>query len=125
MSKDYYRIAMIPTAAMTGSATIHSQAFNIEYQAGCSFMLVWTGTPTGTFTVEVSNDYVPNLQSTTPLNAGTWVNLGASIPASPAGSASNTFIPIYASCASFIRLTYVNSSGTGVLSGMFTAKAHG
>jgi hypothetical protein len=120
-----YRTAIIPTGAMTGTSVIHSQAFNIQQQQCASFQPKWTGTPTGTFTVEVSNDYAPNSQSSTPLNAGTWDNIGASISVNPSGSAGHTYIPIYASGAHFVRLTYTNASGSGVLGGMFNAKTRG
>jgi len=113
------------TGSMSGTSTIHSQVFDMRKNEGCSFQPIWTGTPTGTITIEVSLDYVPNLQSSTPINAGTWTNIGASIPTQPAGSSGSTFIPIYAACTAWIRLTYVNASGTGAMSGMFMSKTRG
>jgi hypothetical protein len=130
-SKDFYSTPIIPTGAMAGTATIYglpanSQAFDIRYQVGCSFAVVWTGTPTVTLSVQVSNDFVPNLQSTTtPINAGTWYTIQASITPQPAGSAGQVYIPVYGIVASYIRLVYLNSSGTGVLSGQFTSKTWG
>lgn len=125
-SKDFYSAAIVPSGAMTGSTTIYSQVFDIRYQTGCSFAPVWTGTPSGTFTVQVSNDYVPNLQNASaPVTPGTWNTIQTMVPTQPAGSASNTFIPVYAIVANYIRLVYIGSSGTGTLSGAFTAKTWG
>jgi len=129
MSDSFMRQPIIPTPnnVMTGTATIKSQAFYMGKFSGCSFQPVWTGTPVGTFTVMISNDYNPaaNGSQTTPQNPGTWSNLGASIPQEPAGSAGNTFIPIYASCGYWIQLWYVNTSGVGALGGTFVGKYNG
>jgi len=125
-SKDFYSTPIVPTGAMTGTATIYSQAFDIRFQVGCSFAVKWTGTPTGTLSVQVSNDYVPNLQNaTTPINAGTWYPIQASITTQPAGEPGQIYIPVYGIVSSYIQLVYVNSSGTGVLSGQFTCKTWG
>ena len=124
-----FKTAIIPSGAMTGTETITSQVFDVQSLEGAAFQPTWTGTPTGTLIVQVSLDYVPaagsNNGSGTPINAGTWTNLGASIPQNPAGSAGNTYIPIYASCADYIRLSYTNESGSGVLGGMFIGKTRG
>jgi hypothetical protein len=116
-------LAIVPTGAMTGTSTITSQVFDCRSLESCAFAPVWTGTPTGTFNILVSLDYVPSpTPGASPLNAGTWNNLGASVSGNPAGTAGSTYIPVYASCTAFIQLQYVNSSGTGVLSGSFIGK---
>jgi hypothetical protein len=118
--------AILPTGAMTGTATIHSQVIDATQFEGIAFQPQWTGTPTGTFIVEVSLDYVPNLASGgTPRNPGTWDNLGVSFPSNPAGTSSHCYCPVYASCTGYIRLTYTNASGSGVLSGMVIGKTRG
>jgi hypothetical protein len=118
---------IIPSGAMTGTSTITSQPFDINKLTGGSFQAVWTGTPTGTFSVYVSNDYMPSATggNNPPANPGTWDNIGASIPVNPAGSAGHTFIPIFACGALWIALWYTNASGTGVLSGTFAGKFTG
>ena len=124
---NFSRTAILPSAAM-GVGNIYSQAFNMDKFAGCSFQPNWTGNPTGVFTVWVSNDYgsSPALKdSANPFSVGTWTNLGASIPANPAGTSGNTFIPIYAACSYFIILQYAGSSGSGIMGGFFAGKYNG
>lgn len=129
MSDSFMRqpLSFTPNATMTGTSTIKSQPFWLVKFSGVSFQPVWTGTPTGTFEVYVSNDYQPSAtgSNTSPFNAGTWTSLNASISGNPAGSASNTFIPIYASCGMWIQLWYTNASGTGACSGTFVGKYGG
>jgi len=117
--------AIVPSGSMTGTTTITSQVFDIRSLEGCAFQPKWSGTPTGTFSIMVSLDYQPNPSGGTPLNAGTWSNLGASVPSNPGGSAGSTYIPVYASCAAWVQLSYTNASGSGALSGMFVGKVRG
>lgn len=122
---DYnWRTSIVPSGAMTGTNTIKSQVMSLLNCASGSFQATWTGTPTGTFSVYVSNDYVPcaNGNPATPANAGTWDNLGATVSPEPAGSAGSTYIPVYASGAKYIQLWYTNSTGSGVLGGTFVGK---
>lgn len=117
---------IVPTGAMTGTNTIYSQVFDCRSLEIGTFAPTWTGTPTGTFEVQVSLDYVPNNGAigAAPLNAGTWNNIAAA-PSNPAGSAGNTYIPSFATGCGYIRLSYTNSSGTGVLGGTFFGKTRG
>jgi len=122
-----YRTAIIPTGAMTGTTTITSQVFSVEQQQVGTFQPIWTGNPTGTFIVQASLDYVPNMNrdDPNPLNPGTWDTLSASVVNNPAGSAGHTYIPVYGSGAFYLRLSYTNASGSGILSGTFAAKTRG
>lgn len=120
-------LALIPNNSMTGTTTIKSQAFWLVKFSGCSFQPVWTGTPTGSFKVYVSNDFMPSAtgDQSSPQNAGTWNDLGVTVSGQPAGAAGSTFIPIYASCGMWVQLWYTNTSGTGTLSGTFVGKYGG
>lgn len=117
--------AIVPTGAMSGTNTIYSQAFDCRSLEIGTFAPTWTGTPTGAFEVQVSLDYVPNpTPGGAALNAGTW-NTISPAPANPAGSPGNTYIPNFATGCGYIRLQYVNATGTGVLGGTFFAKTRG
>lgn len=113
---------IIPSAAMTTTTTITSQVIDMNSCESVAFQPVWTGTPTGTFIIQISLDYKPSNDPTKPLNAGTWDTLAASISNNPAGSSGHTYIPIYASCGAYIRLSYTNVSGSGTLSGTVSTK---
>lgn len=120
-------LAFLPNATMSSTNTIKSQGFYMGKFSGCSFQAVWTGTPTGTFAVYVSNNFQPSAtgSQTSPANAGTWDNLSVSVAGNPAGSAGSVFIPVYASCGYWIQLWYTNTTGTGALSGTFVGKYGG
>src|SRR5580658_8063185 len=99
--RSFMKQTIVPSGAMTSTSTITSQALPLITFSGCSFQPIWTGTPTGTFYIYVSNDYVPaaNGSQINPQNSGTWSLLpGALIQTNPSGSAGNTFIPVFSSC---------------------------
>lgn len=104
------------TNNMTGTATLHSHPMDWQTIRGGAIQAVWTGTPTGTFTVEGSLNYLPNPDGSpgTGTNAGVWTSLGASV-SNPAGSAGNSIVDISLTGVPWVRLTYVNVSGTGTL----------
>lgn len=86
----------------------------------------WTGTPVGTFTVEVSNEYSPNPDVNAAAGAGnTPLDLAvatATISASPAGAypAAGCTVTLGPIGFKWARLCYTNTSSSGVL----TARAH-
>lgn len=124
---NFLQSPLVPTGPM-GVGTITSQAFNLSKLGGCSFQPKWSGTPTGTFTILVSDDYGTSPALTNPANptsVGTWTNLGASIPTNPSGVPGNTYVPVFASCAAWICLQYVGTAGVGVLSGYYAGKEFG
>ena len=107
------------TASFNGPATI------INGLTGISYDLAWTGTPTGTFSVQVSNTYSLNANGSV-ANAGNWNTLPPSafvgtIP-TPAGSPGNGFIDVLGTEAYAIRLVYTAASGSGSLTVLACAK---
>jgi hypothetical protein len=111
--------AVSTAASITGAPTI------IQRLPGISYDVSWTGTTTGTFSIEVSNTYTQNPDGTT-ANAGNWTALPAAsfvgtMPA-PAGSAGTGFIDILGTEAYAIRIVYTRVSGTGTLTVVPCAK---
>lgn len=111
--------AVSMATSITGPATV------IQSLPGISYDVSWTGTPTGTFSVQVSNTVVIGPAGTV-LVAGNWSTLPAAafvgtIPA-PAGSASFGFIDVVGTEAYAVRLVYTASSGTGNLTAVVCSK---
>ena len=85
-----------------------------------SYTVTWTNGVTGTFTVEVSNDYVPpQAPYEEPANAGTWTSLPLNpTPTAPAGVAGSDQLEIVFSSSAWIRLKFTDGSagaGTGTI----------
>jgi hypothetical protein len=106
-------------ASMT--STVHSLPTNIKQMPYVSYDLSWTGSPTGTFTVEVSDTYQQSGEGVV-INAGNWTALTLSTTVTASGSAGSAFIDVRGTAATWIRLTYTPSSGTGTLNASMSAK---
>ena len=107
------------------SSTITGPPTIIDNIPGLSYDISWTGTPTGVFTVQVSNTYTQNPDGTA-ANAGNWTTLpqasfSGTYP-TPSGSASNGFLDIVGTEAYAVRLIYTPSSGSGSLTVVCCAK---
>jgi len=107
------------------ASNIIGPATVIQRIPGISYDIAWTGTPTGTFSVQVSNTVVLG-QNGSVIQAGNWTTLPASsftgtYPA-PAGSAGTGFLDVVGTEAYAVRLIYTASSGTGSLTVVCAAK---
>lgn len=95
--------------AQTISADFTSAVQTIQYQDNIGIQFIWTGTPTGTFSVLVSADY----------NAGTGVGtfspLTLSSVPTPAGSGGNGVLLISSLPFCYFKVKYTYTSGTGTL----------
>lgn len=98
--------------------TLTSIPMNIQFIPGISFDIIWTGTPTGVFNVQVSNTYTQNPDGTT-ANAGNWTVLPTSSFSgtypTPSGSADNGFLDVVGTEACWIQIVYIPSGGSGTL----------
>lgn len=105
--------------SITGPSTI------IQRLPGISYDIVWTGTPTGTFSVQVSNTVVLGPNGSI-LVEGSWSTLPASSFSGtypvPAGSSCNGFLDVVGTEAYAVRITYTAVSGTGTLTVVAAAK---
>jgi hypothetical protein len=107
------------TGNMTGTSVITSQVVDWRNTRAGSFQVIWTGTPTGTFSIEGCLDFSLD-PGGDPDSPGTWEDLGIGI-GSPSGSPGSDIADLSITGIPFFRLIYTNISGTGTL----TAYAHG
>lgn len=105
------------------SSDVTSLVTNINMISCIGYTISWTGTPTGTFSVEVSQDYVaPVGVQDEPLNAGTWVAVNLSVPVVASGTPDTAFIDVDITGAAYVRLKYTRTSGTGTLNATIAGK---
>lgn len=114
---------VIPPTSMATSIT--SAITIIQRLPGISYDMVWTGSPTGTFAVQVSNTVTLDAAGNV-LNAGNWNTLpttsfSGTYPV-PSGSAGNGFLDVVGTEAYAVRLVYTASGGTGSLTVYACAK---
>lgn len=90
---------------MATTATIYSQIIDISRMDNCGLEVTWTGTPTGTFSILVSNSGISFYTLTfTP------------VLAQPSGSAGGYAVDLNQLPFRYMMLQYVNASGAGTLS---------
>ena len=103
------------------STSLTSEVTIIQKISYVSYSVAFTGTPVGTFSVEVSNDYALNPDGTVK-NSGTWTAVTLTSSPAATGSADNGFIDLSGISAYAIRLKYTRSSGTGTLNAVINGK---
>ena len=101
-------------ASITGSPT------NIQYLDNCSIQLNFTGTPTGSFSIQGSLDHAANALTGVEQTAGNWIEFTG---ASATGAANNILIDLNQLSFPWIRIVYTRVSGTGTLDAYISAKA--
>lgn len=115
---------MASTNVLTSAITEITRKDNIAYE------LSWTGTPTGTFTVQGSISYNPgNPQSGGGANAGVWTTItvtdqNGNAPAA-AGAPGQVLMNLNELSFPYIRVQYTNSTGSGTLTGYVSGKSVG
>ena len=90
---------------------------NIQLTDNVGIQIDVTGSPVGTFNVQVSLDYARDAEGNV-TNAGTW----ATITTQALSAAGNTYININQCAAPWIRLQYVHTSGSGAADAWITGK---
>lgn len=117
------------------TAAITSQVTSIQFMDDVGLQLNWTGSPVGTFQIQVSLDY--NQDASSPpnvTNTGNWVALtltywnGADFVTDteiPTSVGSPIYLDLALLSAPWIRAVYTKISGSGTLNGYLTAKQFG
>lgn len=97
--------------AVSGTTTYHSDATDINQLHNAGLDVTFTGTMTGTFTVECCNDNV-NFKSLT---------FSPSL-AQPTGSSTSYLVDLNQVPWQYLRVSYVNASGSGTITCILTTK---
>jgi len=98
-------ISVITNGSMGASLT--SSASTVKFMDNVSYQAVFTGSPVGSFDVQVSND-------------GTnWAALGLNISTA---NGSPQFVDVNQTGAAMIRFIYTRTSGTGTLNVIMMSK---
>lgn len=124
--KNTLKYDLYPTTPQSMSANFTSPVTFIRNTDNVSYQIdITTTDSTGTFTVQVSDNYALGPDNTV-TNAGTWVTL--TLSGSPTASAANDTIGISLNQLPYnaIRFVYTSSvAGTGTLTASITSKQLG
>lgn len=111
----------IETACDMSTATCTSIGTDINQLSQYTIQAVYTGSPVGTFTLQVSTDQVPTGVGADP--ASNVVNWTTYTGSSQAISAAGNFVwNVFPAGYHWVRLLYTKTSGTGSLSAEFNGK---
>lgn len=113
-------IAVINAAPL--AATVTSSAVHIMYLDNVGVQFVWSGTPTCTLNVLVSNQTTLGSNPPTPVS-GSFTTLTLTGVTNPAGSAGTFWIDLNQLGAEWVEVQYASCSGSGTLSAYLSAKA--
>jgi hypothetical protein len=124
---------VLKAIAVTGTATYTSNQSNINAISEIGYTVSFTGTPTGTLSVQVSNDFNPSdpIVNNRPLNSGTWVSIplqyfnGTSLitaTAIPVTAGGSYYLDVVGISAAWIQLIYTNASGSGTITATVAGK---
>lgn len=122
---------LAPTAGnMTGVSTLTTATTDIRFMDDIGYQFDFTGSPTGTFQVQVSANHIEDTQGNVQV-AGTWVPLiftywnGATFVTSstiPTSVGTPIYLDLSLLSAPWIRAQYTNSASTGTLTATVTGK---
>lgn len=110
MNKDNLAPYKTITNGDMSAATLTSTPTNIINKDNVAIALVWTGSPVGTFAVNVSQDKT------------TWIPLTLSTTPVASGSAGSIGLDLNQLAFPHIQVVYTKTSGTGTLNCTISAK---
>lgn len=108
------------STAVSSTNTYRSKRLDTLDGSRVGLHISWTGTPTGTLTLWSTNQADANTDGSADTG---WVEeTDITFPAQPAGSASGIMLHLFEVGARWVRLKYVNASGSGELRGTGVVK---
>ncbi len=108
-------------ASTSMGASITSAAVETRLQDNIGVQLHWTGTPVGTFTVQISMDHLQDANGNIQV-PGHWITLPLSPSITASGSPDDAYIDLNQLSAVYIRIIYTRVSGSGTLDAFVNAK---
>ena len=96
------------TSAQSLASSFNSAATNIQFLDSVGIQINATGTASGSFAVQVSQDYDPTKNV-----AGNWIALSLSGTPALSGAADNIEITLQQIPAQWLRVAWTATSGTG------------
>lgn len=123
MSSHYrlLQVRLFNAQAVSSTTTYHSSPISILNLDNIGIQANITSTPTGTLSVEVSLDYAQTSTGEV-TNTGTWVAISSSSTSIVSGSPTAVYYDLNQLSAPYVRLTYVNASGSGTLNAYLSGK---
>lgn len=113
------QVRILTDASM--AATVNSIGIDLQQVALGSIQVVWTGTPVGNFTIEISNDICVVGLTDPAENVVNWTTYTGSTQA--AGGGSGSFMWNLCEVGyRWVRLKYTKSSSTGTASAIWCGK---
>lgn len=115
----------ITNGTMTGTSVVTGTPNRLWGHSRCDFQCIWTGTPNGTFTFQISNfpGEVFNADGTVKSSV-TWTTLtnpSAFTALQPAGAAGSSDFGFADLSAKWIRPIYTNASSTGTITFVYAS----
>lgn len=108
----------IIAAPLTLTSTVNSEAVLLQNVIDYAIQIVYTGTPTGSFKLQASNDDGQPLKGVSPVTLGSSVVNWTDVPSSSvavSGAAGSSMWNIQDAGYRWVRVVYVFTSGTGSL----------
>jgi hypothetical protein len=118
--KSLQKFQTVTNADMATPVT--SAVTNIEFLDDIGIELDWTGSPSGTFAVQVSISYAQD-QNGNVTNAGNWNAITLSPVPTASGTSGSYYIDIFGISSPWIRFVYTPTSGTGTLNAYICGKS--
>lgn len=108
-------------SAQSMASSLTSTAVEVKNQDNVGFQLHWTGSPTGTFSVQVSSDHMQDIEGNITV-PGNWITLPLSPGIVASGAPDDAYIDLNQLSAQYVRVVYTAASGTGSLTAIAVAK---
>jgi hypothetical protein len=104
--------------------SLTSQVVEIKNQDNVGIQLDWTGSPTGTFAIQISSNHKQQQQGqdTDVTVPGSWTTLPLNPAITATGSPDTAYVDLNQMSAMYVRVVYTMVSGSGTLNCVIVAK---